>query len=187
VTALRPAVFLDRDGTIIQDVSYIRDVADVRLLPGAAQAIARLNAAGVRAIIVTNQSGLGRGYFSFDDFQRVQARMEELLGAAGARIDATYVCPHSPRADEVCQCRKPGTLLFRTAAQEHGLDPACSWYIGDRWRDIAAAQVLGGRGILLITESTPEPEVRLAAELDPARFDTANSLAAAIERVLASI
>ena len=182
MTGSRAAAFLDRDGTIIEDVSYIADPAAVRLLPGAGEAIARLNAAGVLAIIISNQSGIGRGYYGSAEFQQVQRRVEELLAHSGGRIDATYICPHSPLQDEVCQCRKPGTLLYRTAITDHDIDPCRSWYFGDRWRDLAAAEVLGGHGVLIPAADTPQPEIRLAEE----RFSTAPSLAAAVERALAS-
>jgi D-glycero-D-manno-heptose 1,7-bisphosphate phosphatase len=141
-----------------------------------------LNAAGVLAIVVSNQSGIGRGYFTHDDFQRVQRRVEELLALENARLDAIYICPHSPERDDVCQCRKPGTLLFRTAIGEHGIDPERSWYIGDRWRDLAAADVLGGRGILVPTADTPDAEIRLAE----VRHRIVPSLAAAVEHALGS-
>ncbi len=144
-----PAVFLDRDGTIIHDAHYLADPAGVRLLPGVAAAIARLNAAGIPVVVVTNQSGIGRGYFSEADFRAVQARTEELLAAEGAKVDAVYHCPHAPDAESPCDCRKPGVGLFLRAAAEHGLDPARSWYVGDRLRDLAPAQRLGGRGILV--------------------------------------
>ncbi|HEX7239268.1 MAG TPA: HAD-IIIA family hydrolase, partial [Longimicrobiaceae bacterium] len=104
---LRPAVFLDRDGTVIHDAHYLADPEGVRLLPGAAEAVARLNRAGVPVVLVTNQSGIGRGLFSEADFRAVQDRVEALLAAGGARIDAVYHCPHAPDADPPCDCRKP--------------------------------------------------------------------------------
>jgi histidinol-phosphate phosphatase family protein len=174
-----PAVFLDRDGTIIHDAHYLADPAGVRLLPGAAEAVARLNAAGIPVIVVTNQSGIGRGYFSEADFRAVQARVEELLGAEGAKIDAVYHCPHSPDAEPPCDCRKPGVGLFLRAAEEHGLDPARSWYVGDRLRDLAPVERLGGRGILV----RPGAE-HGEAERAPTHVAVVDGLLDAVELVL---
>src|SRR4051812_35928947 len=112
---LRPAAFLDRDGTIIRDANYVRDPADVVLLPGAAAAIAKLNARGIPAFIITNQSGIARGYLDASDYERVRARVDELLIAAGARIEATYMCPHHPDITGPCNCRKPGIGMYRQA------------------------------------------------------------------------
>ena len=180
--ALRPAVFLDRDGTINVDTQYVSRPEHVSLIPGAAAAIARLNAAAIPVIVVSNQSGIGRGYFSHADFERVQQRVEELLAQHGARVDATYICPHAPDGDSECECRKPGALLYRRASEEHGLDLARSWYIGDRWRDIAVAEELGGKGVLVPTDRTPVGEMFLAKD----RFAVATTLGAAVDRVLGS-
>ncbi len=174
---LRPAVFLDRDGTVIHDAHYLADPERVRLLPGAAEAVARLNRAGVPVVLVTNQSGIGRGLFSEADFRAVQARVEALLAAAGARLDAVYHCPHGP--DEGCECRKPGVGLFVRAAAEHGLDPARSWYVGDRLRDLAPAATLGGTGILVRTPENGDEEARA-----PAGTPVVDALPDAVARVL---
>jgi D-glycero-D-manno-heptose 1,7-bisphosphate phosphatase len=163
VTTARPAVFLDRDGTIIDDVEYLRNPGDVRLLPGAARSIARLNAQGVPVIVVTNQSGIARGLLTQDDYDAVRMRLDQLLSAEGARIDASYACPHHPDFTGACECRKPGTLLYRQAAAEHALDLARSTFIGDRWRDVAAALELGARPILISGPSTLPEDLRQAA------------------------
>ena len=178
---MRAAVFLDRDGTIIHDAHYLADPDGVRLLPGAGAAIARLNAAGIPVVVVTNQSGIGRGYFTEGDFRAVQARMEALLAAEGARVDATYHCPHAPDAGPACDCRKPGVGLFVRAAAEHGLDLARAWYVGDRRRDVAPAERLGGRGILVRAGAE-----HAEAELAPAGVPVVEGLAEAVERVLAA-
>lgn len=152
---MRRAAFLDRDGTIIEDAHYLGDPAGVRLLPGAAEAIRRLNRANIPVVLVTNQSGIGRGLFSEADFQATQARLRELLAGWGARIDAVYHCPHAP--DTGCGCRKPNAGMFVQAAREHGLDLARSWYVGDRVRDVAAGVELGGTGILVGPATEPHP------------------------------
>lgn len=180
----RAAVFLDRDGTINVDTHYLRRAEDVRLITGAAEAIARLNAAGLPVIVVSNQSGIGRGLLTHAEYETVRARIEELLECSGARIDATYICPHAPSPGSgapLCECRKPGTLLFRTAAAERAIDLTRSTLIGDRWRDVSPALELGARGILVPSPDTSADDVRRArAELLFAR-----TLGEAVEIVLA--
>ncbi len=175
----RPAVFLDRDGTIIADRHYLADPAGVTLLPGAAEAIARLNHAAIPVLLVTNQSGIGRGLFSDADFRAVQERMLQLLEERDARLDGVYHCPHAPDHEPPCECRKPRIELFRRAAAEHGLDLARSWYIGDRVRDVAPAAQLGGTAILVGGGHLDDPEI-------PAFADRAPDLSTAVERVLRS-
>jgi D-glycero-D-manno-heptose 1,7-bisphosphate phosphatase len=174
-------VFLDRDGTIIRDVKYISDPDAVELIDGAADAIARLNAAGVPVVVVTNQSGIGRGYYDVEDYERVHARMLDVLSANGARIDASYYCPHAPDLVPPCDCRKPRAGLFEKALADLGADPRTAWYVGDRLRDITPALPLGGQGILLVGEDTPASE----AEEAEREARTARSLAEAVELVLA--
>jgi D-glycero-D-manno-heptose 1,7-bisphosphate phosphatase len=158
VSAARPAAFLDRDGTINEDRNYVGRADDVRLLPGAAAAIARLNAAGVPVVVVSNQSGIARGYFTLADYESVGARLAQLLAAEGAVIDATYMCPHHPTITGPCDCRKPATFLYRRAATDLGLDLARSLYVGDRWHDTEPADALGGRGVLVPGPATPAAE-----------------------------
>jgi D-glycero-D-manno-heptose 1,7-bisphosphate phosphatase len=143
------AVFLDRDGTIIEDSGFIREPGSVRLLPGAAAAIRALHDAGYRMVVVTNQSGIARGLLTEAEYQAVAAQMEALLEAEGVRLDATYMCPHHPDVTGPCQCRKPGTLHYRMAAERFGLVLADCWWVGDRPTDVEPAAALGGRGILL--------------------------------------
>lgn len=180
----RIAAFLDRDGTIIRDASYVRDPADVELLPGAANAIRLLNECDVAVIVVTNQSGIARGLLDADDYERVRARTNELVAADGGRIDATYMCPHYPDITGPCDCRKPGLLLYKQAIAEHGLDPRRSLFVGDRWRDVKPAAMLGGRGILLDVDSTPS-EDRERAQRES--IETAGSLGEAVQRFLAAL
>jgi D-glycero-D-manno-heptose 1,7-bisphosphate phosphatase len=145
----RPVVFLDRDGTLIEDPGYLDDPAGVHLLPGVPEALRALQGAGYARIVITNQSGIGRGRFTEAAFHRVEAELARQLAEHGASTDRTYWCPHLP--DAGCACRKPGTAHHRSAANEHGLDLARSWCIGDRLGDIAAAPALGGRAILVAT------------------------------------
>jgi len=145
------AVFLDRDGTIITDSGYLHRPDAVRLLPGAAPAIQRLNQARWPVVTVTNQSGIARGLYAESDYRRVEHRLAELLAAEHARIDASFFCPHHPQFTGPCECRKPGTKLFREAADQLGLDLTRSWFVGDRPSDVAPARALGGRGLLVLT------------------------------------
>lgn len=175
--APRPGVFLDRDGTLIVDRHYLGDPAGVELLPGAGEAVARLNRAGLPALLVTNQSGIGRGMFTEADFRAVQRRLEEALAEHDARLDGVYHCPHAPDLAPPCRCRKPATGLFERAAAEHGVALGASYYVGDRARDVEPALRWGGTALLVgegAGESLP-PEV----EIHP-------SLAAAVDRILAA-
>ena len=158
----RAAIFFDRDGTLMRDAEYASRPEQVELLPGAAGAVRDLAASGFLIVLVTNQSGIGRGLFAPDDYDRVHARLVELLAQEGARLDDAYHCPHAP--DEGCDCRKPGTALFERAARDHDIDFSRSWSIGDRWRDLAPAQALGATGLLVPSDATPLLDVERARE-----------------------
>ena len=146
------AVFLDRDGTIVEEVEFLHEPADVRLIPGAGQAIRRLNEARWPVVMVSNQSGIARGLYTVHDFFAVQRRIDELLRAAGAQLDGVFFCPHHPDFTGPCDCRKPGTRLFHDAAtQLGGLDLAHSWFVGDRITDVIPALTLHGHGVLVRT------------------------------------
>jgi D-glycero-D-manno-heptose 1,7-bisphosphate phosphatase len=174
-------VFLDRDGTIIRDVSYLSHAEDVELLPGAAHAITRLNDSGVPVIVITNQSGIARGRFTRGEYMLTQERLDELLSKRGARLDATYFCPDHPDFTGPCACRKPGTLLFERATAEHRLDMSAPAFIGDRWRDIAPFRTLGGTPILINGPSTPREDVNVATG---AAVQVVPSLAGAVDMLL---
>lgn len=180
----RPGAFLDRDGTIIRETNYIGDPDDVELLPGAAAAIRRLNEHGVAVVVVTNQSGIARGLFTRQEYEAVRDRVGALLAEQGARVDATYVCPHHPDVSGTCGCRKPGLALFRKAIEEFSIDASASLYVGDRWRDVAPALTLGGRPILLDVSSTP-PDDRVDALRNG--VETAGSLREAVDRYLSTL
>ena len=171
------AVFLDRDGTLMEDAHYIKSPKEVRLLPGAAAAVKRINDAKVPAIVVTNQSGIARGIFTVADYEAVRSQFESLLNAEGAHIDASYYCPHHPSTTGTCSCRKPGTKMFEDAMRDFGLNPVNVAYIGDRWRDVVAAKRLGGRGIMIASPMTTEEDRRLAQEDG---IETARSISDAI-------
>lgn len=178
--AARSVVFLDRDGTIVRDTHYLARPEDAELLPGAAAAIAELNAARIPVIVVTNQSGIARGYLTQADYELVSQRVRELLAESGASVRATYHCAHHPDMSGPCECRKPGTLLFRQALRDCAGDARASYYVGDRWRDIAPALELGGTGILVPSADTPNGELEHATR----EAQVAATLAEAVAKIL---
>lgn len=174
------AAFLDRDGTLITDVHFLADPDGIVMMPNADLAVRALNDAGVLAIVVTNQSGIARGLFTEEQYQATAQRLREVFATKGARIDAMYHCPHHPDFTGPCECRKPGTLLFRRAAAEHDIDVTRSGYIGDRLRDIQPAQTLGGLGIMVPVPSTPPEELETAKR----EFAVVDTLMEAVRAVL---
>jgi D-glycero-D-manno-heptose 1,7-bisphosphate phosphatase len=152
----RSAAFLDRDGTLIEEVGYLDRLERVDLYPWTIDAIRALNRAGVRVVLVSNQSGVARGFFTEQVVADVHRHLAKLLEAGGARIDAYYYCPHHPdgRVAEyaiACECRKPNPGLVERAIREFGIDPACSFVVGDRWLDVALARRVNARGVLVRT------------------------------------
>lgn len=152
----RRAVFLDRDGTIVDDPGFLHEPGKVKLLPRAAEAIRRLNEGGYLVVVVSNQSGIARGLYTVADYTAVQRRLVELLEAHGAHIDGAYFCPHHPQfpgplGPSPCECRKPAVKLFRDAEQALDIDLTRSWWVGDRLSDVQPARTLGGYGILVAT------------------------------------
>lgn len=144
------AVFLDRDGTIIEDREYLSDPGGVALMPGAKVWLGRLQESGYALIVITNQSGIGRGYYTEEDYRRVTERMVEVLGVPLAGI---YHCPHEPEAN--CECRKPAPDLIFRAAAEHDLDLESSWMVGDTEGDVLAGLNAGCRAVLIGTGPAP--------------------------------
>jgi len=134
---LRRAVFLDRDNTLIYDPGYIHEPEKVRLLTGVPEGLKLLKDAGFLLVVVSNQSGIGRGYFGEKDFWAVNERLQELLKPFGVQIDAFYFCPHRP--DENCSCRKPKTGMIEKAAEDLGIDVSESVVIGDKDSDVELA------------------------------------------------
>jgi D-glycero-D-manno-heptose 1,7-bisphosphate phosphatase len=181
----RPAVFLDRDGTIVEDPGFLHQPDQVRLLPGAAAGIRRLNQSGYLIVVVSNQSGIARKIYAEADYQAVQRRLAELLAAQGARLDGAYYCPHYPAVTGPCDCRKPGTKLFRDAAADLGIDLARSWFVGDRLSDVEPAAVLGGRALLVATGESAEGRGAHAAAARERGIPVARDLDAAAAIVTA--
>lgn len=152
----RAAIFLDRDGTICEEVGYVNHLSRSRLLPGSLEAIRLINQAGLLAIVTTNQSGVARGYFSQDLVEEVHAKLLASLSENGARLDAIYYCPHHPSEGTppwraACECRKPKPGMIHRAAREHDIDLQRSCVVGDGLVDIEAAASAGVPGILVLT------------------------------------
>lgn len=150
------AVFLDRDGTLSEEVGYVNHISRFKLYPWTAAAIKRINEAGLKAILITNQAGVARGYFTEDLLLQVHEKLRADLAAEGARLDAIYYCPHHPRegappyrAD--CDCRKPKPGLLEQAAREHDIDLSRSFMVGDKYTDMLLARRAGVRGVMVLT------------------------------------
>ena len=144
----RAFVFLDRDGTLVRDFGYTHKLADYELLPGVREGLLRISRAGFGLAVVTNQSGIGRGYYTLADFEVFQAHLCADLSRGGIRIEATFFCPHRP--DAGCPCRKPAPGLLWRARDELGADLAASWVVGDQAVDLELAGRAGCRGAVLV-------------------------------------
>jgi D-glycero-D-manno-heptose 1,7-bisphosphate phosphatase len=175
--ALRPAVFLDRDGTLIEEVGHLGDPDEVVLIPGVPEALGRLSEAGFVLVVASNQGGVARGLFTEDDIRAVNKRTAGLLSAAGApEIDGWYWCPHHPDFSGPCDCRKPAPGMLKRAAEEMDLALAASWMVGDHPVDAGAARAAGvrpivvrtGHGLLPGAKHDPGPGVMRADDLTAA-------------------
>jgi D-glycero-D-manno-heptose 1,7-bisphosphate phosphatase len=153
---MRPAVFLDRDGTIIEEAGYLDSLERIVLFPFSSEAIRLLNRAGLAVVVVSNQSGVGRGLLSDAFVREAHAHLAWRMEASGARLDAFYYCPHHPQAvveslRVACECRKPAPGLLRQAAADLDLDLSRSFAVGDRWGDVGAGRAVGAAGLLVRT------------------------------------
>lgn len=176
---LTPALLLDRDGTLIHDTDFVRRPEDVTLIPGAARAVRRVNKAGWRVVVITNQSGIARGLMTEEDYRSVAREVERHFAGEGARIDLQLHCPHFPPISGPCECRKPGLRLYRDAIARLHIDPAWSWFIGDRLRDLEPARALGGQALHVQTGARDDDARILALGID-----SVPDLDAAVERIL---
>jgi D-glycero-D-manno-heptose 1,7-bisphosphate phosphatase len=173
VTMDQRAIFLDKDGTLIEDVPYNVDPAHIRLVAGCAEGLRSLCAAGYRLLVISNQSGVARGYFPETALAVVECRLRELLGELGVSLAGFYYCPHHPEGQVPafavqCSCRKPQPGLLVRAAREHGLDLAASWFVGDILDDVAAGRRAGCRTVLI--DNGNETEWDLSAERQPHHY-----------------
>ncbi len=183
---MRRAVFFDRDGTICRDLVYLSDPDRLELLPGVTDALRRLQAADFLLIIVTNQSGIARGYMTEGTLARIHDRLHELLGDQGIRITAIYHCPHLPDGSrpeyrQSCSCRKPEPGMLLRAAHEHGIDLARSFMVGDKLSDIQAGKRAGCRSLWLQPELSIAPVVHLTPDCPDA---VVADLTAAVDWIL---
>jgi D-glycero-D-manno-heptose 1,7-bisphosphate phosphatase len=175
---VRPFVFLDRDGTLILEKNYLADANGVELIDDAAAALRRLRDAGFGIAVITNQSGVARGYFDLLCVDAIHARLRELLASQGASVDAVYVCPHAP--DDACACRKPGTAMLESAVRELAADLASSFIIGDKQCDIDCGRNAGVTSILVRTGYGSS----LEREIGPRADFVAGSLSEAVDWIL---
>ena len=185
------AVFLDRDGTMIEDVGYLRNLSDIRFFPWTVDAIRALNEAGLRVVVTTNQSGIARGLLTENDLTAIHAAIAARLGAGGARVDAYYYCPHHPTMGVVtefaraCDCRKPAGGMIERAVRELGVEAARSFVVGDTWLDVGLARATGARAVLVRTGGGKNA---LANPLDGLAADAVvDNLAAAVGWILAEL
>lgn len=189
---LKRAVFFDRDGTVTEEVGYLTDIGKLRLIAGAGRAIRRLNEAGFLVVLVTNQSGVARGYFPEERVHEAHALLERMLGQEGARLDGIYYCPHHPTAGDsrytvACDCRKPGTGLLARAARDLSIDLGRSYVVGDKWSDVELAQRAGAKGILVQTGFGPDDPGNARPDHVKAPVFTAQDISAAADWILKNV
>jgi D-glycero-D-manno-heptose 1,7-bisphosphate phosphatase len=165
------AVFLDRDGTIMKDASHVGQVDQVVLIPKAVQSLKRLQEAGYKLFVITNQSGVGRGYFTHEAVESIHTHLNERFNEVGVRLERYYVCPHHP--EDHCDCRKPKPKFLLEAAQEYGLDLSRCFMIGDRASDIQAGLNAGTKTILVLTGVGHETLARQEIKPDHVAADLA--------------
>jgi D-glycero-D-manno-heptose 1,7-bisphosphate phosphatase len=190
--AHRPALFLDRDGVLIEDTHYVGRAADVRLLPGAAAAVAACNRRGIPVVLVSNQSGIARGLYGWDGFRAVQTVIAAALTAVGGHLDGVVACAHHAEGRAPLNIadhpwRKPNPGMIVTAAELMKLDRSCSWIVGDRAGDVAAGRHAGLAGGVLISAAgrgDPEYTGAMALKTDGFAVETAASLADAVSTLI---
>jgi D-glycero-D-manno-heptose 1,7-bisphosphate phosphatase len=174
---LRRAVFLDRDGVLIEEAGYLDRLERMVFFPYTVDAVRQLNVGGFAVVVLTNQAGIARGIVRVEFVAEAHAHISARLGEGGARIDAFYYCPHHPdgiveAVSRRCDCRKPRSGMLTRAAADLGLDLGRSFIVGDRWHDLEAGQSVGARGVLVRTgygrseEGSPSPNVSPAAVVD---------------------
>ncbi len=187
---LVPAVFLDRDGTMIEDVGYLDAFDRIAFFPWTVDAIRALNRAGLPVVVITNQSGIARGFFTDAFVEETHRRLSTTLEAGGARVDAYYYCPHHPAGtveaySRRCDCRKPARGLVDRAARDLGLDPARSFVVGDKWLDVELGRAIGARSILVRTGVGAAQEARAPEHI--AADAVVDNLAAAASWILRNL
>jgi D-glycero-D-manno-heptose 1,7-bisphosphate phosphatase len=175
----RPFIFVDRDGTLLEDPGYLHRIEDYAPITGALEGLRALQEAGFGIAIVTNQSGIARGYFSESEFHRFQEHVVADFKAHGVRISATYFCPHDP--EDGCSCRKPGTGMLEQAQSDFNVEMQVSWMIGDKPEDMELARRAGCQGIYVLTGEGPHRRREL-----PPEFPVARDMVEASQHILAA-
>jgi len=158
------AVFIDRDGTINKNTGYIDSPDRFEIYPGVAEGIKKLKDNGFKIIIITNQSGIARGFFTVENLDEIHKKMNDILAKKDVKVDAIYFCPHHP--DEKCDCRKPNTALFEKAIKEHNIDTYSSYMIGDRMLDVEAGSKIGVKTVLV-----PEKKDMVKKEIEESEIN----------------
>lgn len=180
---MHKAVFLDRDGTIIEDPGYLSRPEQVRFLPGAIEGLKKMQEAGYLLVIITNQSGIARGYFTEDELRMIHEYLTEQLEKQGVTLSGIYYCPHHPKEGyppyvKKCRCRKPGSVLLERAADELSIELAASWMIGDKTSDILAGKRAGCRTVLITEQAVTDCQPDwLASDLEEAYLKIKGDLA----------
>ena len=176
-----PAVFLDRDGTVSEEVGYMYDVSLYRVFPWTGEAIRRINQSGMKVILATNQSGIDRGYFTESMVNKVHNRLRDEISKAKAKLDGVYFCPHHPEAG--CKCRKPNPGMLRRAERELGVDLQRSYMVGDRYLDVRTGKAAGAFAVLVLTgDGQEEYELHKNDDIQP--DFVADNLAEAVDCIL---
>jgi D-glycero-D-manno-heptose 1,7-bisphosphate phosphatase len=186
---MKPAVFIDRDGTIVDELGYVTPGKEIAIFPFSATAIGKLAAGGLPVVVITNQGGIALGLYDQAFVNETHARLDKTLRDSGGDITAWYYCPHHPDGKvaeftEVCACRKPGTGMLEAAARDLNLDLAASWVVGDQWRDVELARRAGARSVLVRTGYGRGLEADWPADLAPPTV-VCDDLLAAAEHILA--
>ncbi len=164
-----PAIFFDRDGTLNEELGYVGQPERLHVFPFAAEAVRLVNTSGWKAVLITNQAGVARGYFGEEDVRAVHDALQQHLQRHGARLDGIYYCPHHPQGrvaeySKVCECRKPGVAMVQQAAADLGIALQRSWVLGDRLHDIEMGHRAGSRGALVLTGYGEEQQQQLYRE-----------------------
>ncbi len=178
------AVFIDRDGTINEDVNYLNQVENLCLIPRAIEAVKKINDRGLKAIVISNQSGVARGYLSEETLAEIHGRLSQLLAEQGAHLDGIYYCPHHP--DEGCDCRKPASGMLLAAARDLDIDLAHSFMVGDKNSDVALGHKLGLTTVLVLTGYGREELEALQGQKEQPDF-VADDLYRAVELIFERI
>ncbi|MBN1504003.1 MAG: HAD family hydrolase [Candidatus Eisenbacteria bacterium] len=178
------AVFVDRDGTVIEEIGYQSDPDGVKLIPDAAASLSKLNKLGIPVVVISNQAGVARGLFTVGDLDRVHDRFVELLGAEGAFVDAAYYCPHHPEFGAECDCRKPKPGLLLKASEDMGIDLGRSFMVGDRLIDLQAGKAAGASTVFVRTGYGEREMQEHQAEIMRTADRVCDDLAQAVEWIL---